>query len=340
MQNRQIQFVAPGKAELVDIPIQTPNAGQVLVRIEISSISSGTERANLIGDPNITINRGAVEVRFPRILGYSSAGVIESVGKGVTKFKPGDRVSLAWSTYTRYICISENNVYKLDDNVSFSAGALVHIATFPLAAIRKTKIEIGESVIVMGLGVLGLIAVGLARIAGAAPVIAVDPNPARRESAIRFGADAALDPFAADFIDKVNYLTGGGAKAAIEVTGNGKALDQVLDCMAKFGRVALLGCTRDSNFTIDYYRKVHGPGISLIGAHTMARPTHDSYDGYWTEKDDEQTVISLMKHGRIDLSDIVEEIYSPAAAPEVFSRLANEPSFPITQFNWSLLEDN
>ncbi|MFR6641702.1 MAG: hypothetical protein ACLUSP_10635 [Christensenellales bacterium] len=67
-------------------------------------------------------------------------------------------------------------------------------------------------------------------------------------------------------------MTARGANVAVEVTGLGKGLDRVLDCMRKFGRVALLGCTRNSDFTIDHYRKVHGPGITPVGAHTAARP--------------------------------------------------------------------
>ena len=135
-------------------------------------------------------------------------------------------------------------------------AALLHICTFPLAAVRKTRLEIGESMMVMGLGILGLIAVQLAHVAGATPVIAVDPVKERREKALRFGADYALDPFEEGFSEKVKELTGGGVNTAIEVTGLGAGLNQTLDCMAKFGRVALLGCTRDSNFTVDYYRKV------------------------------------------------------------------------------------
>lgn len=165
-------------------------------------------------------------------------------------------------------------------------AALWYIACFPAAAIRKCKLEFGESVIVKGLGVLGLIAVKLLAAAGAAPIVAVDPDPAKRRKALEIGADYAFDPFEQDFAKKVKKATGGGAKVAIEVTGKGVALDQVLDCMKRFGRVALLGCTRDSDFSLDYYRKVHGPGITLIGAHTMARPNAESFHGWWCLKDE------------------------------------------------------
>ena len=123
----------------------------------------------------------------------------------------------------------------------------------------------------------------------------------------------------------------------IEVTGNGGGLDGILDSMARFGRVALLGCTRSSDFTIDYYRKVHGPGITLIGAHTDARPKQDSHPGWWTQDDDIQTLIRLVRLGRLKLSDVIDETYSPEQAPEVYRRLAEERTFPLTQFDWRRL---
>ena len=123
-------------------------------------------------------------------------------------------------------------------------------------------------------------------------------------------------------------------KCAIEVTGNGKALDQVLDCMAKFGRVALLGCTRNSDFTIDYYRKVHGPGITMIGAHTLARPAFESSKGWWTQRDDAECILKMLSYGRFTFGDMIDEIHAPAEAIAVYDRLVRESAFPIVQFDW------
>lgn len=189
----------------------------------------------------------------------------------------------------------------------------------------------------MGMGILGIFALKLLKQAGAAPIIAVDPDPSKREKALQCGADAALDPFAPDFAQQAKALTEGGAKVGIEVTGNGGGLNGILDCMARFGRVALLGCTRNSDFNVDYYRKVHGPGITLIGAHTDARPKQESYPGWWTQDDDINTLIRLVKFGRIKLSDVIDETYSPAEATEVYRRLAEEKAFPLTQFDWRRL---
>jgi len=337
MKNPGIVFTDVGKAEVFENEMPTPKADEVLIRIESTTISSGTERANLLGDLNVSIYTGPAEKSiFPNTSGYSAAGVIEAVGENVKDFKAGDRVAGSWTRHVRYICLNQMNVHKIeDDNISFSEASMVHIATFPLAAIRKCYLEIGESAAVMGLGVLGLIAVQLLKAAGAAPVIAVDPVKEKREQALTLGADYALDPFEEGFAEKVKSLTGGGLNVAIEVTGNGKALDMVLDCMARFGRVALLGCTRDSNFTIDYYRKVHGPGVSLIGAHTQARQKKESTHGNYTDHDDALTLLKLISLGRIDLKQMIAEIHSPYDAPEVYTRLANEKSFPVVQFDWS-----
>lgn len=333
MERKRILFTSPGVAEYVtaDCPALKPD--QVLVKLAVSTVSSGTERANLLGDLNCNSNK-APGVKWPRALGYSSAGTIVAVGENVKDLAVGDRVGLFGGNHSSLSPISQNDVMKLPDTVPFEEAALWHIATFPLAAIRKCRLEMGESAIVMGQGILGQMAVIELRLAGAVPIIAVDPVEAKRQQALALGADYALDPFDPDFAATVKKLTKGGARVAIEVTGIGAGLDGVLDCMRPAGRVALLGCTRSSDFSIDYYRKVHGPGITLIGAHTQARPAQDSAPGWWTEKDDREALLSLYLHGRLNLSTLIAETHAPWEAPQVYHRLATEKTFPLVQFDW------
>ena len=337
MKNCGIIFTAPCVAELVSTEIAPPGICEVQVKLAVSTVSSGTERANLTGDPNVGWDIGP-SVVFPRKTGYSSAGVVTAVGEGITDLQIGDRVAMSWSLHSQYLNLKRKNVYKLPDNVSFRDAALLHIGTFPLAAIRKCRLEMGESAIVMGMGLLGIIATVLLKTAGAAPILAVDPDPAKREKALQLGADYALDPYAPDFSETAKRLTGGGAKVGIEVTGIGAGLDGILDCMRPHGRVALLGCTRNSNFTIDYYRKVHGPGITLVGAHTQCRPPHDSAPGWWTEQDDREALMNLFLGDRLHLEKLIAETHSPEEAPEIYTRLATEKSFPLVQFDWRNME--
>ena len=103
--------------------------------------------------------------------------------------------------------------------------------------------------------------------------------------------------------------------------------------MAGSGRI--LGCTRHSSFAIDYYRKVHGRGVTLVGAHTMARPRSESSPGWWTERDDAFAFLGLASLGRLSLAGFTDEVHAVADAPAVYSRLAAGGPFPNVQFDWS-----
>ena len=335
MTNPNIIFTAPNVAEVIDKPMPEPGPGQILIRTARTCISSGTERANLIGDPMIGTNvKDGDPVVFPRQAGYSSSGTVEAVGEGVKSLKPGDRVAAGWTKHAAFNVVTERRAYLLPEGLSFEESAWTHIATFPMAALRKCHLEFGESVLVMGQGVLGQIAVKLARLAGAAPVVVGDPVAAKREAALALGADFAFDPSAPDFGERVKAVTDGGAKVVIEVTGVDKALDNALDATARFGRVALLGCTRHSNFAIDYYRKVHGRGVTLIGAHTMARPSFDSSSGWWCERDDGLAFLRLLSLGRLSMAGFTQEVHPVSDAPAVYTRLAAGGPFPAVQFDW------
>ena len=335
MKTKQIVFTKPQTAELLEVECLPPKENEVTVRLEYSAISSGTEKANYIGLRNGTDVPEDAEPVFPRTVGYSASGRVTAVGEGVKDIAPGDRVVVYWGKHKKDITVSRNNVVRIPDEVSSEEASMALISTFPLAAIRKTRLEIGESALVMGLGILGIFAVQELKAAGAYPIIAADPIRERRELALKLGADFALDPTEEDFSQKVKQLSDRGVNVCIEVTGLGTGLIQALDCMKRMGRVALLGCTRSSKFEIDYYGKVHGRGISLIGAHTRARPKNESSSGLWTDADDLRAVLNLIKGKRLNFKDMISEIHSPSEAQPVYDRLVNEKNFPIgVLFDW------
>ena len=335
MNTKQIIFTKPYVAELLDAECLPPKEREVTVCLEYSAISSGTEKANLIGMRNGIRVSEDQEAIFPRTVGYSAAGIVTATGADVKSVNVGDRVIVFWGKHKKNITVSENNVLKIPDEVTSPEASMALISTFPLAAIRKVKLEIGESAMVMGLGILGIFAIQELRAAGAYPVIAVDPIKERRDFALKMGADFALDPKDDNFTKNVIDLSRGGVNVCVEVTGLGEGLIQALDCMKRFGRVALLGCTRSSKFEIDYYGKVHGRGISLIGAHTMARPKSESSPGLWTDRDDLTAVLDLIKGKRLNFKDMICEIHSPIEARQVYERLASDKNFPVgVLFDW------
>lgn len=335
---KQIVFTRAYTAEYLevgerDLGVLAPH--EVAVRTVVSTISAGTERANFVGEKAVSVFSDA-ELPFPRTVGYSSAGVVVAVGSAVTRVAVGDRVAVYWGKHINYQILPEENVVRIESaQISYEEAAVALIATFPLAAIRKVQLEIGESLLVMGLGILGQLAVMEARAAGAHPVIACDPVAERREEALKNGADYAFDPLAEDFAEQVKAVADGGVKTAIEVSGLGAGLNETLDCMARLGRISLLGCTRSSDFTVDYYHKVHGPGITLVGAHTSARPDKESYPSHFTHEEDIKTVLRLCGGGRLPIGNLIKETHVPEECQVVFTRLATEGDFPIgVQFDW------
>ena len=337
MNVKQIVFTQVNTAELLDSTI-TDELGEyeVLVKTEYSTISCGTEKANITGSDTVSPFAEATPAVFPRYSGYSSAGVVVKTGSKVTKLAVGDSVAMFWSQHKTYNIMEEKRAIKFDpDKADMQSAAMCHIGAFPLAAIRKTKFEIGESALVMGLGILGLLAVKQLKAAGAVPIVAVDPVEERRNLALKSGADFAFDPTEENFAQKVKEVTNGGANVCIEVSGVGAGLNGALDCMQKFGRVALLGCTRSSHFEVDYYRKVHGPGITLVGAHTMARAQEESSQSNFTTADDIKAQLKLIELGRMCYKDIVQEVHSPEDCREIYERLANDRKFPTcVQYKW------
>lgn len=331
MKRHQIVFTAQYTAEMVEKELGEVGAKQVLIETEYSVISGGTERACITGAPNTVPNT------FPKELGYCSVGYIREVGSTVKSLAVGDRVMVYHGFHADWNIVNADRVYKIeDDSVDSLDASLVIISAMGLGGVRKLEVEIGESAMVMGLGLLGLSSVQYLKLNGACPVIACDLYPERRELALKLGADYALDPAAEDFKEQVMALTNGkGVNACVEVTGNSKAMMQALDCASWLGRISLLGCTRTPESAVNYYLQVHRPGVQLIGAHNMVRPKVESYPHHWTNKDDCQAIIRLIAAGRIEMRPILQRIVSPDDAPAVYTELCNDPHFPVgTVFDW------
>lgn len=331
MKAKQIIFTDVRKAELLEVEVRPLNENDVLAEMEYTVISGGTERAAIMGMPNAGGNN------FPKRLGYCGIGRVIEIGPAVTSVAVGDRVLVYHGKHMKYNVRTEAEITKVeDDSIPSLDAVFIIIASMGLGGVRRLEIEVGESAMVMGLGLLGIFAVQFCRLNGAYPVIAADLNPARRDLALKLGADYALDPSAPDFAERVKALTKGkGVRATVEVTGKSVAMKQALDCASWMGRISLLGCTRISDCPIDYYQQVHRPGVKLIGAHNLVRPKVESYPHHWTHQDDCKAILDLLSAGRIQVAPIVSRVVSPTEAPEIFRQLCDDPEFPIgTVFDW------
>lgn len=330
MESKKILFTSPGKAALVSVELPPLKEDEVLTDMEYTVVSGGTERASLMGMPN-------TGTKFPRTLGYCGIGRVIQIGTQVKTVAVGDRVLVYHGKHMGYNIRPETDVTKVeDDSISSLEAAFVIIASMGLGGVRKLELELGESAMVMGLGLLGMFAVQFCRLSGAYPVIAADLNPERRSLALQLGADYAFDPSAPDFVQQVKAVTGGkGVRATVEVTGVSAAMQQALQCATRQGRISLLGCTRISDCAVDYYQQVHRPGVKLIGAHNLIRPQFESYPHHWTHQDDCKAILAMLGAGRLQVAPIVSRVVKPEQAPEIYTQLCNDPAFPMgTVFDW------
>jgi 2-desacetyl-2-hydroxyethyl bacteriochlorophyllide A dehydrogenase len=298
--------------------------------MEYTVISGGTEYACLMGLNN-------TPRVFPMSLGYCGVGNVVQTGKCVKNIKCGDRVLVYHGVHSDYNIRKEDEITKVEnDDVSSLEAAFVIIASMGLGGARKLELELGESAMVMGQGLLGIFATQFLRLSGAMPLIAADLNPARRELALQLGADYALDPSDPNFVETVKEITGGkGVRATVEVTGISAAMKQALECASFMGRISLLGCTRVSDCAVDYYQQVHRPGVKLIGAHNFVRPKVESYPHHWTHQDDCKAILDLIAAGRIQVEPIVSRVVSPEDCTEIYNQLCDDPAFPMgTVFDW------
>ena len=189
MKSKKIVFTDVHKAELLEVEVPDIRENEVLTEMEYTVVSGGTERANIMG----MANTGGM--KFPKSLGYCGVGRAIQVGTAVKSIAVGDRVLVYHGKHMKYNIRTEAEITKVEnDAVPSLDAAFVIIASMGLGGVRKLEIELGESAMVMGLGLLGMFAVQFCHLSGAYPVIAADLNPDRRALALQLGADYALTP--------------------------------------------------------------------------------------------------------------------------------------------------
>jgi predicted dehydrogenase/threonine dehydrogenase-like Zn-dependent dehydrogenase len=242
-----IQSLSSGALEVLEVPAPGVASGGILVRTRSSLVSAGTERtvatfaqSNLLDKararPDLvrqTIQKAkrdgildtfdAVRNRLdqPMPLGYSASGEVIAVGEGVTEFRIGDRVACAGAgiaVHAQVIAVPRNLAVTLPDNVTFDQASFTTLGAIALHGFRLANVQLGETVAVIGLGLLGLLTVQLARAAGCV-VIGTDPNQQRADLAGSLGAHWAGSD-AAEFALRVAAATDGHGADAVLITAD------------------------------------------------------------------------------------------------------------------------
>ena len=309
MDGRRVCWPEKGKVILEDFEAGSPGPGALLIRTEWTLISPGTEGAFLMGLPNTSGT-------YPTRPGYNSVGHIVELGPGVEGFAAGERVA-SNTGHASVTVTSADRVVKVPDGLCSEEAAFFCMGAICLQAVRKAGVELGESVLVIGQGLIGNLALQLARLDGGMPVIGVDLYPERLEVSRRCGADLTFNASEGDVWDRVRAATGGrGASVVIEATGSPEAVASAFEPAAWCGRVVLLASTRGETPGVNFYRDVHKKGLKIVGAHNSVRPSKDSTSGFWTFKDDADVVLRLAACGRLNVRELISVRLSAEEAPD------------------------
>ena len=261
---------------LEDVPKPRPEPTQVVVRVRACGICATDHKAV----------RGKRSVQFPRILGHEIAGVIDSAGSVVTKFKEGDEVILSprgfcglcekcrmglqhycedtFSTggdgghrflpggFAEFVLTEQQNVFAKPADMTFPAAAL----TEPLAGawkgvIQYSNLRIGEDVVVIGTGGIGLLCLMVAGKAGAGRLLAVDTSDYALQNAMQLGATHAINPGACDAREEIYRIAPDGPDLIVEAAGPVEAVNLMFELRRRGTRVNLFGITTHDDFALD-----------------------------------------------------------------------------------------
>jgi predicted dehydrogenase/threonine dehydrogenase-like Zn-dependent dehydrogenase len=359
---KQVLQNRSGLTVVRDVPAPQCGRGSVLVRNAFSTISAGTERSrvalsqksllekardrpDLVREvverarhEGVRSTRDAVQRRLSQEtpVGYSSAGTVIELGVGVSALSPGDRVACAGGGYANHaeiVSVPANLVAKVPDEVPLEVAAMATIAAIPLHALRLTGMALGESVAVIGCGLVGQIACRLAHAAGAR-VFALDIDPIRVEQARSSGIEEA---FVSDseVAQRIRAATGGVGVDNVLITAASPSSDPLVlaaDIACDRGSLVLVGDVPVSFPRAPLYEKElsfrisrsYGPGRYDTDYEEKGL---DYPIGYvrWTEKRNMECILDLQSRGRLELADLIEPVPVEQAA-DAYERLVGPAS--------------
>ena len=319
------------------LPHAPLGGGEVRIRTLFSGVSAGTELTQYRGanpfmhrrfDEGSRLFRDGEGPSWPypvRNLGYEEVGEIVEMSPGATGLAIGDRVFGTWGHRTHHVASAE---YARERRMPAGAdprlGVFSHIGAVALNGVHDAALRIGDIVAVFGLGAPGQIVVQAAHASGAR-VIAVDPDPFRREMALRHGAAEALDPADGSPAEAIKSATGGrGADACIEVSGAPAALAEAIRAVAYSARVVAMGFFQGEVAGLRLGEEFHHNRVQLICSQISGVAPEASYR--WSKPRLWRTAVELQHEGRLSLLPLITHAAPFEAAPALFARLdAGEP---------------
>lgn len=355
-----LQEMDTGALRLVDVPAPLVRPGGVLVRTRYSVISVGTERSKIeLGRKSLlgkarerpdqvrkvldAVKREGVASAYRKVrsrlsapspLGYSCAGVVEAVGPGVDDIEVGQLVACAGAGYANHaerVWVPKNLVVPVPDGVVADEAAFATLGAIALQGVRQADVRLGETVAVIGLGILGQLTVQLLRAAGVQP-IGIDVDAARVALAERHGAAGVLR--SEDVAGRVAVLSGGIGADAVIITAATSSEDPIRlagEIARDRGRVVVVGAVPIRPPRSPYYEKEleirlsrsYGPGRYDP---EYEEKGHDYPVGYvrWTERRNLGEFLRLLSTGAVRMDELITHRFPFAEVERAYGTLTGE----------------
>ncbi|MDP6597034.1 MAG: zinc-binding alcohol dehydrogenase [Candidatus Poribacteria bacterium] len=281
--------------EIGTFEVDLPSSQQVLIETDSTLISAGTELGTQEQDR-----------QQPFTPGYSNAGRILALGDGVEGYQVGDRV-LSLGHHASHVTVSDapQSLVKLPDGASFAAGTFGVLGSVSIHGVRKAKLEFGERLMITGMGVVGQLALQLAKLTGCDQAIAVDLIDQRLEKADISGATHILNPTTCDLKSQVQQLTEGrGLDVVIEASGYPDLLPELFDLMRIGGRIVLLGSIWHRKVELDLM-PFHEKELIMIGAHQPKCPTTPTAIFPWTQQYNRAQILKYICQGTLNVDHLI-----------------------------------
>ncbi|NVO02101.1 MAG: Gfo/Idh/MocA family oxidoreductase [Bacteroidetes bacterium] len=360
--------------KVYDVPLPTPGENEIMVAVGASVISTGTEimgmhygQKKLIDvflEKKALINKALQKIKEEGLnatiktikrkldpseqtivfnpIGYSNSGTIVSKGRFVKNFNVGDRVACAGSgiaSHAEYVAVPVNLAVKLPENVSIRDAAFTTIGSIAMQGIRRANVTFGETIVITGLGLLGLLAVQIAKAWGLI-VIGLDLNDKRLEIAKSMGADYCFLANKIESENTIHELTNmNGADAVIiyASTKSSEPSNQAFKLCRRKGKVVVVGAIgMDLNREEMYMKELdflmstsYGPGRydSLYENKGIDYPI-----GYvrWTENRNMTEFVRLISTGQIDVHQLISQSFSIDQADQAYQSLFTNPENNIS----------
>jgi len=352
--------MSSGETSVVTCPKPILTENSIIIFSRISLISAGTERMlvgfgkasyldkarqqpekvkmvlDKIGTDGLSTTVNAVKSKLsaPMPLGYSNVGVIESMSKDITDFKVGDRV-VSNGSHADMVVVKKNLCARIPDGVDDDSAAFTVVGSIGLQGVRLAQPTLGESFVVIGAGLIGLMTIQLLR-ANGCKVLAIDFDEEKLSLARQFGAETANPNSGEDPISRAYSFSKGRGVDGVIITASSKSNDPVKNAAImsrKRGRIVLVGVVGLSLDRADFYEKELTFQVSCSYGPGRYDPSYEiegnDYPlGFvrWTEQRNFEAVLDLMAAGVIDVKPLISSRFDFINAADAYQELTENPS--------------